>query len=185
MPVQRTALRFVGGSISPVRPSNAAMSQSHSPSLATFVAALVFLAMPASLRAERVPMSPANIEKNSTHAVIGKVTAIYSKTSPAVKGFKDTHYVAEVRLEKIEKGDAIKTGELIYARYWTREWVGVGFPPPDTTGYRGIPKEGETLRIHLTRGGYNGFGTTKDGGFTVLGPNGFDRQNLPPADGNK
>jgi hypothetical protein len=131
------------------------------------------------LRAERVSMSKSELESHATHIVVGQVTTIYRRLGPVRQGFQDTGYVAEVRVGKAEKGTGLTEGELIYVRYFTRAWVGEGDPPPDTAGYRELPKEGERLRVYVTRSGYNGFGYTKDGGFTVVGPNGFDRENLP------
>ena len=38
------------------------------------------------------------------------------------------------------------------------------------------PKAGEELRIYLAKDAYNGFGPgDKDGGFDVVGANGFER----------
>lgn len=142
--------------------------------------AVGLLAM-AGARAERVPMGPDELQRRASHIVVGQVTAVYAREMPKRKGFVDTHYVAEVRPEKWEKGESPAGASLIYVRYWKREWAGFGFPPPDTSGYSNRPKDGERLRIFLTREGYNGFGDTTDGGFTVIGPNGFDRESLPPA----
>ncbi|MBM4002009.1 MAG: hypothetical protein FJ295_01795 [Planctomycetes bacterium] len=52
--------------------------------------------------------------------------------------------------------------------------------PPDTSGHRGLPREGQSIRVFLARNAYNGFGETKDGGFNVIGANGFEALN-PPA----
>ena len=142
--------------------------------------AVGLLAM-AAARAERVPMAPEELQRRATHIVVGQVTAVYAREMPKRKGFVDTHYVAEVRPEKWEKGESPAGAALIYVRYWKREWAGIGLPPPDTSGYSSRPKDGERVRMFLTREGYNGFGHTTDGGFTVIGPNGFDRESLPPA----
>jgi hypothetical protein len=61
----------------------------------------------------------------------------------------------------------------VYVRYWHRESVGA--PRLDTNGHRGLPKQDEILRIYLARNAYNGFGTTNDGGFDVIGANGFEK----------
>jgi hypothetical protein len=79
-----------------------------------------------------------------------------------------------VKVREDEKGD-LEEGALAYVRYWTRRWVGRGSMPPSTTGHRGVPKEGDTLRIYAVSKGYNGFGETTDGGLDVYGANGFER----------
>jgi hypothetical protein len=135
------------------------------------VAASFVVALP--LRAEKVNMSPEELRETATHVVTGKVAAVYART--AKEGdWEVTRYVAEVRVDKSEKGDGIAKGDLVYARYWQRGWIGKGQQPPSTSGHRGIPSEGQTLRIYLSRNAYDGFGETKDGGLNVIGANGFE-----------
>ena len=112
--------------------------------------------------------------KAATHIVTGEVKAIYQRV---VKegNWKVTRYVAEVAIEKVEKGDDLKADGLVYARYWRRSWNSRKPQPPSTGGHRGIPKEGDTLRIYLARNAYDGFGTVKDNGYTVFGANGFEK----------
>ena len=76
--------------------------------------------------------------------------------------------------DAVEKGEGLATGGLVYARYWTRRFAG-RMPPPSTNGHRGIPEEGNRMRIYLARNAYDGFGETKDGGFNVIGANGFEK----------
>ena len=74
-----------------------------------------------------------------------------------------------------EKGEGPAKGGLVYARYWTREWTGKGPMPPGTSGHKGCPSEGKTLRIYLARNAYDGFSDgNKDGGYNVIGANGFE-----------
>ena len=77
------------------------------------------------LRAEKVSMSPEELRKTATHVITGQVTAIYQRIETA-GDWKYTKYVAEIRVEKCEKGDGLKKGDLVYARYWQLrlDWEG-------------------------------------------------------------
>ncbi|MDG2123779.1 MAG: hypothetical protein P8J87_08790, partial [Verrucomicrobiales bacterium] len=123
--------------------------------------------------AEKALVSKANLEKMSTHVVVGEVMGIYSKVEE--KGnYRVTRYVAEVKIDAVEKGDGLKGRELVYVRYWSQQWIGKGLPDPGTTGHWPKPGEGVRVRVYLVDSGYDGFGTTADGGFTVFGGNGFE-----------
>ncbi|MHC5019445.1 MAG: hypothetical protein ACYTGX_04925 [Planctomycetota bacterium] len=128
-------------------------------------------------RAEKVDMTPAQLKKAATHVVTGKVTAIYKRTER--KGKWDySRFCAEVQIAGIEKGDGLSKETPVYVRYWTRAYNGWGSAPPSTNGHRGLPTEGQTLRIYLARNAYDGFDVKKDnsdGGFNVIGANGFEK----------
>ena len=127
------------------------------------------------LRAEKVSMSPEELLKTATHVITGQVTAIYQRTETA-GDWKYTKYVAEIRIDKCEKGEGVKKGDLVYARYWQRAWIGKGQLPPSTTGHRGLPSDGESIRVYLARNAYDGFSfDNKDGGFNVIGANGIEK----------
>ena len=126
------------------------------------------------IRAEKVDMSAEDLRKTATHIVTGQVVAVYERTE-SDGDWKYTRYVAEVRVTECEKGDGVKKGDLVYMRYWRRGWQGKGNPPPSTAGHRDIPGDGATIRAYLARNAYDGFGETKDGGFNVLGANGFEK----------
>ncbi|HKB05713.1 MAG TPA: hypothetical protein VKD90_26070 [Gemmataceae bacterium] len=134
---------------------------------------LAALVLAGTAHAEKVPLSPEELRKTATHVVVGQVAAVYARTETA-GDWKYTHYVAEVRVAETEKGDGLKKGDLVYARYWQRQWVGRDKQPPSTIGHRGLPSNGETIRIYLARNAYDGFGNTNDGGFNVIGANGFE-----------
>jgi hypothetical protein len=135
--------------------------------------ALIVLAL--AVHAEKADMPPEGLRRTATHVVVGEVKAIYTRESREGK-WRYTRYVAEVSVEKVEKGEGLAKGALVYARYWTRRWIARSAPPPSTSGHRGLPKEGETLRIYLARNAYDGFtNDNKDGGFNVIGANGFER----------
>ena len=141
------------------------------------VIASVALATP--LRAEKINMSPEQLRETSTHVITGQVTTVYDRIE-TTGDWKYTKYVAEIRVEECEKGDGIKKGDLVYARYWRRAWIGKGPVPTSTSGHRGLPSDGEPIRVYLSRNGYDGFSLdNKDGGYNVIGANGFEK--LKPA----
>src|SRR5436190_23122616 len=84
----------------------------------------------ASVRAEKVAMTVEEMKGMATHIITGKVQGIYQNTTVS-GGYKRTHYVAEVQIKDIEKGDGLKRDGLVYVRYWQQEWVGKGDPPPN------------------------------------------------------
>jgi hypothetical protein len=143
------------------------------------VVALASFAATATARAEKEPLSPEELRKTATHVVVGQVTAVYTRAETA-GDWKYTHYVAEVRVAESEKGDRLKKGDLVYARYWHRQWVGASKQPPSTAGHGPVPAQGEAVRVYLARNAYDGFTTDNhDGGFNVIGGNGFEP--LKPA----
>jgi hypothetical protein len=143
------------------------------------VVLLAALVIVGSARAEKVPLSPEELRKTATDVVVGQVAAVYSRTETA-GDWKYTHYVAEVRVAETEKGDGLKKGDLVYARYWHRQWVGRDKQPPSTAGHWPVPSAGESVRVYLARNAYDGFTfDNKDGGFNVIGGNGFEP--LKPA----
>lgn len=155
------------------------------PLLAVALPALGLISLVAALawtpaRAEKLPMSPAQLLESATHVVRAEVQAVYERT--AREGdYRVTRYVAELKVEQVEKGEGIALDAPLYVRYWHRAWVGRGEMPPTTGGHTGLPKAGERLRIYLARNAYDGFSTENhDGGFNVIGANGFERL-APPA----
>lgn len=132
---------------------------------------------------EKINLSPEGLRELATHVVKGQVRAIYSQEARE-GGWWVTRRVAEVRVDVCEKGKGLERGDLVYARYWTRRWADDGSPPPSTFGHRELPAQGETLRIYLARNAYDGFSTKNDdGGFNVIGANGFERVPETPGGG--
>lgn len=124
--------------------------------------------------AERANLSADALREASTHAVLGKVGAIYSRKSTEAN-WHYTRFVAEVQVHEVEKGDGVAANDLVYVRYWTRTWAGAGAMPPSASGHRGLPQEGDVVRIYLARNAYDGFSKdNNDGGFNVFGANGFE-----------
>ena len=132
--------------------------------LSVILSALVVALLAPGAGAEVPNRTPEQLQEWSTHLVAGEVQTLYVSVSRGDK-FEDTKGVAEVRVTAVEKGDGLEPGELVYARYWRRKWVGEGQPPTGSNGHRGLPKAGDVVRVHLKR--------AKDGGYDVLLPNGF------------
>ena len=129
----------------------------------------------------KAPSSKQQLETIATHIVVGKVQAVYSykerEGSPLVSGYEDDHKVAEVKIEKVEKGKISES--LLYARYWSRTWKGIGLPPPGGQSYENQPKKGQTCRFYLARNAYDGWSRkgNKDGGYNVVYVNGIQTIN--------
>jgi hypothetical protein len=122
-----------------------------------FLSALLPLVFLPSIWAAKAPSSKEQLEKIATHVVVGKVQAIYiysykeREGIPVLSGYEYDRKVAEVKIEKIEKGKIAES--LIYVRYWSRKWKGLGLPPP---------------------GGHDGWSKgSQDGGYNVVYVNGI------------
>lgn len=121
--------------------------------------------------AEKVPMTKEQLQTTATHVVVGKVQAIYSRKE-LNRSYQYTHYVAEVKVDKLEKGEGISG--LVYVRYLDIEWIGEGAMPPGPSGHYPSPTVGETYRIYLAQNAYDGMNDgNKDGGYNVIYGNGF------------
>ena len=124
----------------------------------------------------KAPSSKLQLETIATHIVVGKVQAVYSYKKqegiPLVSGYEYDHKVAEVKIEKVEKGKISES--LVYVRYWSRKWIGLGFPPPGGQSYENQPKKGQAYRFYLAKNSFDGWKDgNKDGGFNVVYVNGI------------
>jgi len=124
----------------------------------------------------KAPSSKQQLETIATHIVVGKVQAVYSYKEqegiPLVSGYEYYHKVAEVKIEKVEKGKISES--LVYVRYWSRKWIGLGFPPPGGQSYENQPKKGQAYRFYLAKNSFDGWKDgNKDGGFNVVYVNGI------------
>lgn len=124
----------------------------------------------------RAPSSEDQLEKIATHIIVGKVQAVYSYKEregfPLVSGYEYDHKVAEVKVEKVEKGEISES--LVYVRYWSRKWKGIGLPPPGGQSYENQPKKDQTYRFYLAKNSYDGLSKdeNQDGGYNVVYVNG-------------
>lgn len=136
------------------------------PLIATMLTAACCL-LATSVRAEKIPLSQKHLTDLATNIVVGKVNAVYTRDSKNAN-YHVTHYVAEVAVEKTEKGEGLKPGGLVYVRYWTQGWIGAGNPPPGTNGHSGMGGVGDQVRLYLVNKGYDGGGHVTDGGYNVV-----------------
>ncbi len=147
---------------------------------AIFISMIAFFMPAGATLAEKANMAASDLSKTATHLIVGKVAAVYERTE-TTGDWKYTKYVAEIRVSNCEKGEGLKKGDLVYARYWNRAWQGRGPMPPSTSGHRGLPAAGDTVRVYLARNAYDGFDhDNKDGGFNVIGANGFEKLQPEP-----
>ncbi len=129
-----------------------------------------FLILP-SAKGAKAPSSKKQLEQVATHVMVGKVQAIYSYKEREGR-YEYDRKVAEVKIEKVEKGKIHES--LVYVRYWSREWKGLGLPPPGGQSYEPQPKKGQTCRFYLAKNAYDGWSKdgSKDGGYNVVYVNG-------------
>ena len=129
----------------------------------------------------KAPSSKQQLKTIATHILVGKVQAVYSYKEregiPLVSGYEYDHKVAEVKIEKVEKGKISES--LVYVRYWSRKWKGIGLPPPGGQSYENQPKKGQTCRFYLARNSYDGWSRkgNNDGGYNVVYVNGIQTIN--------
>ena len=130
------------------------------------------------LHAAKAPSSKQQLETIATHIVVGKVQAVYSHKEregiPLVSGYEYDHKVAEVKIEKVEKGKVSE--KLIYVRYWSRKWMGIGLPPPGGQSFSPQPEKGQMCRFYLAKNSYDGWSEkgNQDGGYNVVYVNGVE-----------
>ncbi len=115
----------------------------------------------------------AQLEKAATHVVVGKVGSISSTTNLDAQ-YATTTYTAQIVINRVEKGDGLKPGDVVEVRYLTRGWQGSGSPPPFDSGHSPRPKQNDAVRAYLVNQGYNGAGYTTDGHYDVYYKNGFE-----------
>ena len=133
---------------------------------------LVVFAKSAVFAAKLLTPKP-QLEKEATHIVVGKVRSIsFTQQVKGEWGF--TNYVAEIAIDKVEKGEGLKAGDDVQVRYYSQGWRGSGSPPPFDSGHSPRPKQDDSVRAYLVNHGYNGAGYTTDGRYDVYYKNGFE-----------
>jgi hypothetical protein len=133
--------------------------------LAIFASTTVFAAKALTPKAQ--------LEKAATHIVVGKVGSISSTTNEAAQ-YATTTFTAKIIIDRVEKGEGLKAGDIVQVRYHTQGWRGSGPPPPFDSGHSPRSKQNDTVRAYLVNQGYNGAGYTTDGHYDVYYKNGFE-----------
>jgi hypothetical protein len=108
-------------------------------------------------------------KEGATNVVTGKVVHVYSRTT----GRGDlvyTHYILELQVDSVEKGQGFNAGEVLYVRCFKRT-KSPQPAPPGAAGHRYIPKEGEPVRVFVNR--------QKDGGYEIAYPDGVESLDKP------
>jgi hypothetical protein len=134
---------------------------------------LVAVSVATAVFAAKALTPKAQLEKAATHVVVGKVRSITSTASLDAQ-YATTTYSARIAIDRVEKGEGLKPGDVVEVRYLTRGWRGSGSPPPFDSGHSPRPKQNDTVRAYLVNQGYNGAGYTTDGHYDVYYKNGFE-----------
>jgi hypothetical protein len=120
-------------------------------------------------RAERRPLSRAEKEAEASHIVAGVVQGVYSRevqTSLYGRGTVETHYLVDLEVGSVAKGQVLKPGQRVYAHCWRLKKHGALGVVPGPSGHFGIPAAGDRVRVYLK--GEAGKA------LRVVSPNGFD-----------
>jgi hypothetical protein len=128
----------------------------------SIAAAIALLALAAgAAHAEKAPLSEAQRLAEATHVIEGEVLAVYAFEEPK-DGGTVRRSVAEVKVSRVEKGEGLEAGRLVYLRFWKMTRV----VAPGASGQEREPRPGERVRAYLRRG--------EDGGLDALFPNGIE-----------
>jgi hypothetical protein len=112
-------------------------------------------------RGEIAPRSPEELAKAKT-IVVGKINSTYRETTRS-KEWENTRGVVEIEVESVERGENVKPGDIIFARFWNRYWIANDNPPPSGSGHH-LHDNGTKIRAHLEPG---------KGAYEILLPNGL------------
>jgi hypothetical protein len=112
----------------------------------------VFVLGIVDLQAAKVPMSPKELEKESSHIVSGKVISVTTKVQKSkVKRtlgiHRDKVYTIKLKVASVSKGTGVKVGQEILIEAWQPS---TRIPSlPGLQGHEPIPKKGDTARMYL------------------------------------
>ena len=131
---------------------------------------IVSVALAASLlamsyaRAEIPKQSKEKLQALASHALTGTIERVYEHKEKR-GDYEFTHGVAEVAVERVDKGTDVVANDRVFVRFWRQKWIGEGNSPPGHSGHWNIPARTDTAEIYVK-------GDRKTG-FDVLSPNGF------------
>ena len=114
----------------------------------------VFVLGIVGLQAAKVPMSPKELEKESSHIVSGKVISVTTKMqkSKIERPFglhRDKVYTIKLKVASVSKGTGVKVGQEILIGAWQPS---TRIPPvPGLQGHEPIPEKGDTVKMYLLK----------------------------------
>ncbi|MBX9584866.1 MAG: hypothetical protein K2X87_31565 [Gemmataceae bacterium] len=125
------------------------------------VVAVLLLSGSASGVASEPALPPERLAADADVIVVGPVKEVYSRVEDDGRGHVTARLVFAVAVEAVEKGDAVRPGDLVYVRSYQNvrvpaDWAG--------EGGQGAPAVGVRVRAYLRRQG---------GGYDPLSPNGL------------
>ena len=114
----------------------------------------VFVLGIVDLQAAKVPMSPKELEKESSHIDSGKVISVTAKVqkSKIERAFglhRDKVYTIKLKVASVSKGAGVKVGQEILIGAWQPS---TRIPPvPGLQGHEPIPEKGDTVKMYLLK----------------------------------
>jgi hypothetical protein len=114
----------------------------------------VFALGPVALQAAKVPMSPKELGKESSHIVSGKVISVTtkvqkSKIERSLGLHRDKVYTIKLKVASVSKGNGVKVGQGILIEAWQPS---TRIPPvPGLQGHEPIPEKGDTVKMYLLK----------------------------------
>ena len=114
----------------------------------------VFVLGIVDLQAAKVPMSPKELEKESSHIVSGKVISVTTKVQKstverALGLHRDRVYTIKLKVVSVSKGTGVKVGQEILIGAWQPS---TRIPPvPGLQGHEPIPEKGDTVKMYLLK----------------------------------
>ena len=108
----------------------------------------------ADLQAAKVPMSQKELEKESSHIVLGKVISVTTKVQKAKveRSFgihRDKVYTIKLKVESVSKGAGIKVGQKILIEAWKPSTRIPRVPGPQ--GHQPVPGKGDAVKMYLLK----------------------------------
>ena len=122
------------------------------------------------LHAAKVPMSPKELEKESSHIVSGKIISVTamvqkSKIERSLGLHRDKVYSITLKVASVSKGDGVKVGQEILIEAWQPS---TRIPPvPGLQGHEPVPEKGDTVEMYLLK-------NKKSKAYEPLLPNGIE-----------
>ncbi len=124
----------------------------------------------ADLQAAKVPMSQKELEKESSHIVLGKVISVTTKVQKAKveRSFgihRDKVYTIKLKVASVWKGAGVKVGQEILIEAWQPS---TRIPPaPGLQGHEPVPGKGDEVKMYLLK-------NKKEKAYQPLLPNGIE-----------